>query len=120
MGNLANGSPQFALVYDPSRYTASPPTAVADCATDCAAFTWSAVNGRFERLVAVGNEWTPAQRDACAPTSDNVAVFLQVDHSWLTGLPFVPGADGVTLTSRTTMALEPDVTANCAETDPNP
>lgn len=114
--NLANGVPIFALVYE---FTGTEITSESVCTAspNCAVYEWdtSASPARFVRNG--GDDWLPSERNACAGATDRVGVFLAVDHSWLTGLPFNLSG-GVTITSNTVMALEPVPGTGCAATAP--
>ena len=101
VGNLNSGEPNFALVYNPANGN---PTTVGGCNTNCAAYTWNAGTKKF--VTAGGEAWLPQERNACAGQTDDIAVFVSVDHEWLTGLAW-NGSGHITLTSKTVMSFEP-------------
>jgi len=108
--NLINGDPQFALIY---HHTGTDITTVAGCGTDCRVYSWNGT--AFVR--SGGDEWAPSERGACAGRADNLAVFLQVRHDFLTGLPLA-GSSSRDLESTTVMALEPYPGASCEQGSP--
>jgi Flp pilus assembly protein TadG len=107
VANLSSGTPNFALLYNPANGN---PTTIGGCSNNCAVFTWNASTKKF--VAAGGEAWLPQERNACSGQTDEIAVFLSVEHRWLTGLPFT-GSGSKTLTSKTVMSLEPisDTTA---------
>lgn len=106
--NLTNGMPDYALVYDARNGTFSP-SSPGECNLDCTVYDWD--GSQF--VAAGGAGWPPASRAACPGASDRVGVFLRVQHDYLTGLW---GQSGISLTSRTVMALEPYPGSDCAGT----
>lgn len=104
--NLTNGEPEYALIYDARSGTFAPSNPGA-CSLDCKVYDWDGT----QFVMAGGNGWPPESRAACPGASDRVGVFLKVRHDYLTGLW---GSTGLSLTSRTVMALEPYPGNDCA------
>jgi hypothetical protein len=107
MSNLVNGDPQFAILYKANAGFA--PDDPGDCLTMCRVFNWNGTD-----FVPVGGPGWPAnEREAClgSPTgTDDVGVYVEISHDWITGLPFIPGAGAdITISGRTVMALEPSL-----------
>jgi len=124
MSNVVSGEPDFVLIYE-KLDGVDGPTVDGGCpATNCMQFDWNPVAGAFQDFAGgSGNEWDNTERYACAGGSggsggagtDRVGVYVEVDHDWVTGLPFIPGmGTTVDIGATTVMALEPVAGAGCS------
>jgi len=99
--NLVTGRPTTVWIYQATGSGAPP----ASCGTGrCAQYNW---NGVAFVESGTGN-WNPADRRACAGSSDRVGIYVSADHNYLTGFPAIAGEDDIELDAYTVMALEPD------------
>jgi Flp pilus assembly protein TadG len=70
--------------------------------TQCVKFHW---NPSLKKFVAYSTSWTSTQQNACQgdPLHDSIGVYLQIDHSSVTGLIF----DDMDIQEHSVMSLEP-------------
>lgn len=107
---LPDESIEYLTVYRADPSDGSPFGGTSDdfttCATSCQVFAW-----RAGAWADVGGSWTFDTQMACASTgTDDVGVFVQARHPWVTGL--LPGK-GPTLREHAVMRFEPLPTEAC-------
>lgn len=103
---LNNAEPVGMAIYrvDPFGVDGAPaggfpgPNMAGGCTSRCIRFTWNPVTQTFDRT---GGSWTDA--DACGTTVDSIGVYVQSEHSYISGmLGQTRDVDG-----HTVMRLEP-------------
>lgn len=103
---LNNAEPVGMAIYrvDPSRPDGEPsggfpgPNMTGGCTSRCIRYTWNPSTETFDRT---GGSWTDA--DACGTTVDSIGVYVQSEHSYISGIL----GDTRDVDGHTVMRLEP-------------
>jgi hypothetical protein len=104
---LPANQPKFVMIYK-ANGSGTPPGA---CGANCVRFDWIPATKSFNATPSAGSSWVVASRNACIPPFDQVGVYVQIDHQFITPALF---GSGKLLTDHSVFRLEPASSQQCA------